>query len=146
MEVAVPVSWPVPEAAVTVFSTPDDACCETRNMKSDFAVNICILLHLVGSLLTLTYDARNRELKNCQQYVALRCTVLCAALFLWRTEHKHTYTWYRPTACFYSDTLHTNAQSTNSAVRRMPHVYYIRLSLIACSPGTFVSCPVCVTV
>ena len=31
-EVAVPVLWPVPEAAVTVFSTPDDGCCETRNM------------------------------------------------------------------------------------------------------------------
>jgi len=30
-EVAVPI-WPVPEAAVTVFSTPDDRCCDTRNM------------------------------------------------------------------------------------------------------------------
>ena len=31
-EVAVPVLWPVPEAAVTVFSTPDDGCCDTRSM------------------------------------------------------------------------------------------------------------------
>ena len=31
-EVAVPVLGPVPEAAVTVFSTPDDGCCDTRNM------------------------------------------------------------------------------------------------------------------
>jgi len=31
-EVAVPVLWPVPEVAVTVFSTPDDGCCDTRNM------------------------------------------------------------------------------------------------------------------
>ena len=31
-EEAVPVLWPVPEAAVTVFSTPDDGCCDTRNM------------------------------------------------------------------------------------------------------------------
>jgi len=31
-EVAVPVLWPVPEAAATVFSTPDDGCCDTRNM------------------------------------------------------------------------------------------------------------------
>ena len=31
-EVAVPILWPVPEAAVTVFSTPDDGCCDTRNM------------------------------------------------------------------------------------------------------------------
>ena len=31
-EVAAPVLWPVPEAAVTVFSTPDDGCCDTWNM------------------------------------------------------------------------------------------------------------------
>ena len=31
-KVAVPVFWPVPEAAVTVFSTPDDGCCDTRNV------------------------------------------------------------------------------------------------------------------
>jgi len=31
-EVAEPVLWPAPEAAVTVFSTPDDGCCDTRNM------------------------------------------------------------------------------------------------------------------
>ena len=31
-EVAAPVLWPVPEAAITVFSTPDDGCCDTRNM------------------------------------------------------------------------------------------------------------------
>jgi len=31
-EVALPVLRPVPEAAVTVFSTPDDGCCDTRNM------------------------------------------------------------------------------------------------------------------
>ena len=31
-EVAVPILWPVPEVAVTVFSIPDDGCCDTRNM------------------------------------------------------------------------------------------------------------------
>ena len=31
-EVAGPVLWPVQEAAVTVFSTPDDGYCDTRNM------------------------------------------------------------------------------------------------------------------
>jgi len=31
-EVAVPILCYVPEAAVTVFSTPDDGCCDTRNM------------------------------------------------------------------------------------------------------------------
>jgi len=46
-EVAVPVLWPVPEVAVTVFSTPYDGCCDTRNMKSDFAVNK--YLHTVAS-------------------------------------------------------------------------------------------------
>ena len=31
-EAAVQILWPVPEAAVTDFSTPDDGCCDTRNM------------------------------------------------------------------------------------------------------------------
>jgi hypothetical protein len=31
-EVAVPVSWLIPEVADTVFSTPDDGCCDARNM------------------------------------------------------------------------------------------------------------------
>jgi len=30
--VAVQVVLPVPEAAVTIFNTPDDGCCDTRNM------------------------------------------------------------------------------------------------------------------
>jgi len=38
-EVAVPLLWPVPVAAVKVFSTPDDGCRDTQNMYSDFAVN-----------------------------------------------------------------------------------------------------------
>jgi len=46
-EVAVPVLWSVPEVAVTVFSTPDDGCCDTRNMYSDSAVNK--YLHTVAS-------------------------------------------------------------------------------------------------
>jgi len=46
-KVAVPVLWPVPEAAVTVFSTLDDGCCDTRNMYSNFAVNK--YLHTVAS-------------------------------------------------------------------------------------------------
>ena len=31
-EVAVPVLRPIPEVAVTVFSAPDDECCDARNM------------------------------------------------------------------------------------------------------------------
>ena len=46
-KVGVPILWPVPEAAVTVFSTPDDGCCDTRNMYSGFAVNK--YLHTVES-------------------------------------------------------------------------------------------------
>ena len=32
-------SYVADQAAVTVFSTPDDGCGDTRNMESDFAVN-----------------------------------------------------------------------------------------------------------
>ena len=46
-EVAVPILWPVPEAAVTVFCIPGDECSDTRNMFSDFAVNK--YLHTVAS-------------------------------------------------------------------------------------------------
>ena len=53
-EVAVPILWPVPKAAVTVFSTPDDGCCDTRNMYSDFAVNK-YLRNVVSSWILLTY-------------------------------------------------------------------------------------------
>ena len=63
-EVALPISWPVPEAAVTVFSTPDDGCCDTRNMESGFVVNK--YLYTVASV-ALNYDARNHELKKSLQ-------------------------------------------------------------------------------
>ena len=33
------ILWPIPEAAVTVFRTPDDGRCDTWNMYSDFEVN-----------------------------------------------------------------------------------------------------------
>jgi len=41
------VAVPLPEVAVTVFSTPDDGCCDTRNIYSDSAVNK--YLHTVAS-------------------------------------------------------------------------------------------------
>ena len=63
--VAVQVVWPVPEAAGTVFNTPDDGCCDTRNMCSSFAVNkYPHTVASVGFLFTLNYDARNHELKK----------------------------------------------------------------------------------
>jgi len=55
----------VPEAAGTVFNTPDDGCCDIRSMQSSFTVNK--YLHTVvsvGFLLTFNYDARNHELKK----------------------------------------------------------------------------------
>jgi len=62
--VAVQIVWPVPEAAGTVFNTPDDGCCDTRNMQSSFAVNKYLhAVASVGFLFTLNYDARNQELK-----------------------------------------------------------------------------------
>jgi len=42
------VSKTVPTAVGTVFDTPDDGCCDTRNMQSSFAVNK--YLHIVASL------------------------------------------------------------------------------------------------
>jgi len=46
-EVAIPKLRPVPEAAVTVFNTRDDGCCDIRNMESDSEVNK--YLHTVAS-------------------------------------------------------------------------------------------------
>ena len=49
----------------TVFNTPDDGCCDTRNMYSSFAVNKYVhTVASVGFLFTLNYDARNHELKK----------------------------------------------------------------------------------
>ena len=60
-EVALPISWPVPGAAVTLFSTPDDGVLWHPKHVEWFY----ILLHLFGFLLILNYDARNHELKIC---------------------------------------------------------------------------------
>jgi len=57
-EVAVPTLRPIPEVAVTIFSAPDDGCCDTRNMQSDLAVNKC--LHAVAS--SWTFLLRAHEL------------------------------------------------------------------------------------
>ena len=62
------VSKTVPEAAGTVFDTPDDGCCDTRNMWSGIAVNKCLhTVASVGFLFTLNCDARNYELKTNQK-------------------------------------------------------------------------------
>ena len=74
--VAVQVVWPVPEAASTVFNTPDNGCCDTRNIYSSFAVNKYLhTVASVGFLFTLNYDARNHELKKMSNiYVYLKWT------------------------------------------------------------------------
>jgi len=55
----------VPEASGTVFNTPDDGCCDTRNMYSSFAMNKYLhTVASVGFLFTLNCDARNHELKK----------------------------------------------------------------------------------
>jgi len=52
--------------AGTVFNTPHDGCCDTRKMKSSFAVNKYLhTVASVGFLFTFNYDARNHELKKC---------------------------------------------------------------------------------
>jgi len=108
-EVAVPILWPVPEAAVTVFSTPDDGCgghpkhvewfCSTtvRCAAGICRVNLqdnksgCILLHRVRFLLILntpstvslqpTYNLRHiLSLVLYQIWQSLSVTNLCKFL------------------------------------------------------------------
>ena len=62
-------------AAFTGFSTPDDGCCDTRNMYSDFAINKYLYTVASGwSLLTLNYNERNHELQN--NVIHLLCYIM----------------------------------------------------------------------
>jgi len=75
--VAVQVVWPVPEAAGTVFNTPDDGCCDIQNMSSSFAVNKYLLTVVyLGFLFTLNYDARNHEIKISYECLGLKILAL----------------------------------------------------------------------
>ena len=52
-EVTTPLPWHTPEAADTVFSTPDDGCVTPETCRVTWQwINVCILLHRVGPLLT----------------------------------------------------------------------------------------------
>jgi len=63
-EVTVPLPWHTPEVADTVFSTPDDGCLTPETCRVTWQwINVCILLHRVGPLLTLNHDARNHVFK-----------------------------------------------------------------------------------
>ena len=63
-EVTVPLPWHTPEVADTFFSTPDDGCVTLETCRVTWQwINVCILLHRVGPLLTLNHDARNDVFK-----------------------------------------------------------------------------------
>jgi len=46
--------------AVTVFSTPGDGCCDTRNMYSDFAVNKYLLTVASGWIFINNEQCRSK--------------------------------------------------------------------------------------
>ena len=53
-----------PEVADTVFSTPDDGCMTPETCRvTRQRINVYILSHRVGPLLTLNHDARKRVFK-----------------------------------------------------------------------------------
>ena len=59
-EGTVPLPWRTPEVADTVFTTPDDGCMTPETCRVTWQrINVYILLHRVGPLLTLNHDARN---------------------------------------------------------------------------------------
>ena len=63
-EVTVPLPWRTPEVADTVFSTPDDGCMTPETCRVTWQrINVYILSHRVGPLLTLNHDARNHVFK-----------------------------------------------------------------------------------
>jgi len=53
-----------------VFSTPDDGCMTPETCRVTWQrINVCILLHRVGPLLTLNHDARNHVFKIQRNYI-----------------------------------------------------------------------------
>jgi len=63
-EVMVPLPWRKPEVADTGFSTPDDGCMTPETCRvTRQRINVCILLHRVGPLLTWNHDAQNHVFK-----------------------------------------------------------------------------------
>jgi len=92
-EVAVQVVWPVPEATGTVFITPDDGCCDTRNMYSSFAVNKYLhTVASVGFLFTLVHTVYHRIAQTGWKYFrriwwinyfAMKLGICFLVIFLW---------------------------------------------------------------
>ena len=76
----VPLPWRTPEAADAVFSTPDDGCmipetCRVRWQR----INVYILLHRVGPLLTLVWSIYHYKIKW-EIY-----DHKCMSVFMWST-------------------------------------------------------------
>jgi hypothetical protein len=62
--VTLPLPWHTSEVADTVFSIPDDECVTPETCRVTWQwINVCILLHRVGPLLTMNHDARNHVFK-----------------------------------------------------------------------------------
>ena len=72
-----------PEVADTVFSTPDDGCVTPETWRVTWQrINVCILLHRVGPLLTLNHDAWNHVFKKKNRVSSLQV----AAANAWRKQ------------------------------------------------------------
>jgi len=73
-EVTVPLPWHTPEVADTVFSTPDDGCMTPETCRVTWQwMNVCILLHRAGPLLTFTWTVYWRS--HC-----IFCLAICVLL------------------------------------------------------------------
>ena len=59
------ILWPVPEATVTDFSTPDDGCCGHSKHVEWLCSKYLPTVASGWILLILNYDARNHELEIC---------------------------------------------------------------------------------
>ena len=60
---------PVPVAAVSVFYTPDDGRIRPKHVEKVCSNKICILLHHVGVLFNIYYDARKHKIKIWRSYI-----------------------------------------------------------------------------
>ena len=67
-EVTVPLPWHTPEVVDTVFSTPDDGCMTPETCRVTWQwINVYILLHRVGPLLTLTFISLFQVRPDCTE-------------------------------------------------------------------------------
>jgi len=100
-EVTVPLPWHTPEVADTVFITPDDGCVTPEPCRVTWQwINVCILLHRVGPLLTLNHDARNHVFKIVFRFQStICCQCLYSRFFIWPRINNCTILWECSTVC-----------------------------------------------